>query len=200
MPKTVHNDVLDGALNIIKNNCTSEVLCSQEPTSYAEASSTYALADVTVDSSDFTAGDGDTSGRKLTVAQQASVTVDTTGKGTHIALLDVSNTKLLYVTEENTDQESGTAQAGAATTITLASDASAVDDAYNDYYIKITGGTGEGQARKITDYVGSTKVATVATWGTNPDNTSTYKVFGKSVESGNTVTLPAWDIEIADPT
>lgn len=98
MGKSVHNDVLDGALNIIKNNCTRMVACSAEPTTYTEGNSTYALADVTMASGDFTNADGDTSGRKTTVAQKTGVTVDATGTATHVALLDVSNTKLLYVT------------------------------------------------------------------------------------------------------
>ncbi len=98
MAKSVHNDVLDGALNIIKNNCTRMTLCSAEPTTYTEANSTYALADVTMSVTDFTAADGDTSGRKLTVASKSAVPVDATGTSTHVALLDVVNTKLLYVT------------------------------------------------------------------------------------------------------
>lgn len=98
MAKSVHNDVLDAALNYIKNNCTRLVVCSTEPTTFTEANATYALADVTVDSADFTAADGDVSGRKLTVAQQASVLIDASGTAAHIALLDVTNSKLLYVT------------------------------------------------------------------------------------------------------
>ena len=98
MAKSVHDDVLDGALNIIKNNCTRQVLCSAQPTTYTEGNATYALADVTMASGDFTAANGDTSGRKLTVAAKTGVTVDTSGTGTHIALLDVANSKLLYVT------------------------------------------------------------------------------------------------------
>ena len=70
----------------------------------------------------------------------------------------------------------GTAQAGAATAITLASGASAVDDYYNSMTVYISSGTGNGQFKTITDYVGSTKVATVSTWTTNPDNTSVYEV------------------------
>jgi hypothetical protein len=98
MAKSVHDDVLDGALNIIKNNATRMTLCSQEPTTYTQGNATYALADVTMASGDFTAANGDTSGRKLTVAAKAAVPVDTGGTGTHIALLDVTNSKLLYVT------------------------------------------------------------------------------------------------------
>jgi hypothetical protein len=96
--KSVHDDVLDGALNIIKNNCTRVTVCSTQPTTYAEANATYALADVTVDSADFTNANGDTSGRKTTVGAQAAVPIDTSGTAQHVALLDVANSKLLYVT------------------------------------------------------------------------------------------------------
>lgn len=98
MAKSVHNDVLDGALNIIKNNCTRMTVCSAEPTTYTEANATFALADVTMASGDFTAADGDITGRKLTIAAKNSVAVDTSGTATHVALLDVTGTKLLFVT------------------------------------------------------------------------------------------------------
>ena len=98
MAKTVHDDVLDGALNIIKNNATRMVACSAQPTTYTEGNATYALADVTVSSTDFTIANGTTSGRKATVAAKTGVTVDTSGTVTHVCLLDVSNSKLLYVT------------------------------------------------------------------------------------------------------
>lgn len=82
----------------------------------------------------------------------------------------------------------GTAQAGASTTITLASGASASNDAYNSDMIEITAGTGAGQQRKITDYVGSTKVATVNnSWTTNPDSTSEYLIYSSVVAIGGTV-------------
>lgn len=74
----------------------------------------------------------------------------------------------------------GTAQAGAGSTITLASGASAVDSYYVGCYVNITNNTPTnalGQARRITGYVGSTKVATVeAAWGTNPSSSSTYEI------------------------
>jgi hypothetical protein len=75
------------------------------------------------------------------------------------------------------DAATGTAQAGAATAITLASTASAVNDYYNGLNVTLTGGTGSGQSRQVVGYVGATKVATVdSAWGTNPDVTSTYRV------------------------
>jgi hypothetical protein len=69
-----------------------------------------------------------------------------------------------------------TAQAGSATTITLDSGASATNNYYINDLIVLTGGTGAGQSRFISGYVGSTKVATVATWATNPDVTSTFAI------------------------
>lgn len=73
--------------------------------------------------------------------------------------------------------DTGTAQAGSATTITLAAGASAVNDYYNGMVVELTGGTGSGQFNIITAYNGGTKVATVGgTWGTNPNNTSVYKI------------------------
>ena len=56
------------------------------------------LADVTMASGDFTNANGDTNGRKTTVAAKSSVLIDTSGTATHVALLDVTNSKLLYVT------------------------------------------------------------------------------------------------------
>jgi len=72
----------------------------------------------------------------------------------------------------------GTAQAGSAGSITLAAGASATDDYYSGMVITLTGGTGDGSKGVITDYVGSTKVATVqkSTAAFTPDGTSTYSI------------------------
>lgn len=79
--------------------------------------------------------------------------------------------------ESTTARKTGTAQAGAATSITLDAGASAVDDFYKDMVVRITSGTGSGQIREIFSYVGSTKVANVSrAWGTNPDATSVFRV------------------------
>lgn len=87
------------------------------------------------------------------------------------------------VLESNGTVITGTASAGAAATITLAGQ-SATNDVYNDMYIYITEGTGIGQVRKISDYVGATKVATVeSNWTVEPDNTSVYIV----TETGNLI-------------
>ena len=72
MAKSVHDDVLDGALNIVKNNATRQVACSAEPTTYTEGNATYALADITVASGDFTAANGSTSGMSGTIFSTGS--------------------------------------------------------------------------------------------------------------------------------
>jgi hypothetical protein len=73
----------------------------------------------------------------------------------------------------------GTAQAGAASTITLAAGGPSSD--LVGFVVETTGGTGSGQKRIITAYNGTTKVATVSPgWvaggGVVPDNTTTYAV------------------------
>lgn len=94
-----------------------------------------------------------------------------------------------------TATETGTAQAGATTTITLAASSNATTDYYAGWWIRLTGGTGSGQVRRIKSYNGTTKVATIYTtadqsgilnnptpvegldFATAPDNTSTYSLF-----------------------
>jgi hypothetical protein len=94
MGKAVDNTVLDGALNVI-DNATRMVACSAEPANFAGIAA-VALADVVMGGGDFTDADGDTSGRKVTVAAKSGVTIDTSGDATHVTLDD--GTTLLYVT------------------------------------------------------------------------------------------------------
>jgi hypothetical protein len=80
--------------------------------------------------------------------------------------------------ESQTAERSNTAQVGGlANQIILDAGASAVDSFFNDYIIRITGGTGVGQIRQIKAYVGATKLATVNwPWTTQPDGTSTFRI------------------------
>jgi hypothetical protein len=107
MAKFAHSDVIDGALNVIKNNCTRMTLCSAQPTTYTEGNATFMLGSVTMASGDFTVANGDTSGRKITVAAKTSIPVTNAGTGTHVALLDVTNSKLLFVTTCTSQAVSG---------------------------------------------------------------------------------------------
>jgi hypothetical protein len=93
----LHNDVLDGTLNVLAT-ATRMCICSAQPTTYTEAITTYKLAIHTLTGADFTNADGDTSGRKCTVAQQTGITVDSSGTATYLALCVAGTTTLLAVT------------------------------------------------------------------------------------------------------
>jgi len=96
MAKSVNDLVLDGAFNVL-DICDAMSACSAEPTTRTQAATTYALADaVMVPVTDFTKANGDTSGRKCTMAAKSAQAIDTTGTATHIALYDA--TTLYYVT------------------------------------------------------------------------------------------------------
>lgn len=97
MAKATPDAVLDKILDEI-STATRQLACSAQPTTYTEANSTYALADVTMAGGDFSKANGDTSGRKVTMGAKSSVLIDTTGTATHIALVRVSDSTLLYVT------------------------------------------------------------------------------------------------------
>jgi hypothetical protein len=95
-----------------------------------------------------------------------------------------SNTTALTT---GTTTERDTARVCSSTSIRLASTASASDDYYNGWVVEITGGTGSGQQRVITDYNGTTKVATITNaWTTTPDTTSTYMLYSSKVTLGGT--------------
>lgn len=78
--------------------------------------------------------------------------------------------------------DSGTAQSGStSTTLKLQAGASATNDAYVGATVFTKSGTGALQVNQITDYNGTTKVATVGvTWPVTPDATTTYVVLAAS--------------------
>lgn len=94
MGKMLADAVLDAASDKIATSITQTVT-SAEPANFAGIAA-VALADKTISSGDFTKANGDTSGRKVTVAQQSAVPIDSSGTATHIAYDDGST--LLAVT------------------------------------------------------------------------------------------------------
>lgn len=96
MAKAAPDAMIDASLNYVAGS-TLLVVCSSQPTSYAEATTTYALTSVVVDGADFTVAD-DTSGRKVTVSAQSDIVIGTSGTAAHLALVATSGTTLRYVT------------------------------------------------------------------------------------------------------
>jgi hypothetical protein len=98
MAKQSPDQILDAALNEIATS-TRLVVCSAEPANFAGIAAVL-LASVALTAGagngDFTIANGDTSGRKITVAQQASISVTNSGTATHVSLDD--GTALQYVT------------------------------------------------------------------------------------------------------
>lgn len=93
MAKYAHPDCLDAALSDIATS-TRLVICSSQPASVAAATAA-AIAVVAVDGADFTLS-AEGTGRKLTVTEQAALSVTATGDATHISLDD--GTDIKYVT------------------------------------------------------------------------------------------------------
>lgn len=84
----------------------------------------------------------------------------------------------ITITASSVTTDTGTAQAGTSNTITLKNATSYTsDDQCSGLSIHLTGGTGSGQHRHISDYDASTKIATVyPAFTTTPDNTTQYSV------------------------
>lgn len=121
MAKNVHDNVLDAALNYLKNNANRLVVLTAEPTggsAYSNAqtdhkSSGYRIAQATISASDFTGpANGDTSGRKIAVNAQSSMTINgitssTSQSATHVALVknsSVASSQLVLYTTTCTTQ------------------------------------------------------------------------------------------------
>jgi hypothetical protein len=95
--KACSDAYMDAMLDLIATADTMTV-CSGQPANVAGISA-VALADATLTpgdgNGDFTVGNGDTNGRKLTVAAQSNVDIDTSGTATHVVIDDGTN---LYIT------------------------------------------------------------------------------------------------------
>lgn len=102
MAKLAVNDFIDAMLDFLADNGNEINLCSAEPSTYAEAHATLMLAQHTLvvgdGNGDYAIADGDTSGRKITVAQQNDVPITNTGTANHAAIVKTSTQELLMVT------------------------------------------------------------------------------------------------------
>lgn len=97
MGKSVHNDVLDDALDRV---CTATRMDVTSDVG-TPANLTNTLANVTLTAGDgggdYVVGAGDTNGRKVAVAQQADVPITGTGTALHV-VLSLAGTILLTTT------------------------------------------------------------------------------------------------------
>lgn len=90
----LNDRVLDLGLTVLDTEANRLDICSQEPASYAEATSTYTLGNKTSPTVGAPA-DRSPDGRKVTVSAISDGTVTGTDDATHWALTDTSNSRLL---------------------------------------------------------------------------------------------------------
>lgn len=124
MAKNVHDNMLDAALNYLKSNANRLVVLTAEPTgasAYSNAitakdSSGFQLASATISASDFTGpADGDTSGRKIAVGAQSSMSIDgiaASSSATHVSVVkfhasSASSQLVIYTTTCTTQSLTG---------------------------------------------------------------------------------------------
>ena len=94
MADFLHDDVLDGGLDVLTADVSDLYICSAMPATYAEASSTYALgtkATPTVGA----AGAGDPDGREVEVSAITDGSVTGTDDAAYWALVDDTPTERL---------------------------------------------------------------------------------------------------------
>jgi len=91
----VSDAVMDVMLQYVKDNGDMLNICNNLPTTYAEATSTYMLAQGALTGADYTLAAGDTSGRKVTVAAQTGLVVGVKGLTSVAAITDSGGSALL---------------------------------------------------------------------------------------------------------
>lgn len=107
----INDHVRDNGLVVMTTDCDLVVICSQEPTSYAEANQLFGGSPAgfrlgSKATPSITLGDGTVDGRRAILAAIADGTVEATGGGSGMwwACLDTSNSRLLSTGELTNDQ------------------------------------------------------------------------------------------------
>ncbi len=166
-------DLVTGAAGLdseISKNGDTFADCTNEATEIATASGMYYLL--------------------LTATE---LTTDTATIIVKTSTVGAKTTPIVLYPRKLVTLRSGTAAGGAAGSITLDSGASAVDDFYNGCLVV---GTLDStvEARIITDYNGSTKVASVTPdWVTTPDSDDTFIVYLPEGIQVNQANVSVWN-------
>ena len=92
-----------GYFNDAANNVTRVDVCTTEPTTHAEAITTYTIANYVIDNTDFSLAAGDTSGRKAILAQQTGNNATGTGAANFLAFTTTIGTVFVGVIDADGD-------------------------------------------------------------------------------------------------
>lgn len=109
MSRYSHTDVLDNGPAYLKANCNKVILTSAYTTSYATANSTAKVAEAALVTGDFAIAGADGAARVLTATltgKSGGNALQSLADGTnmHLAFVDTATSKVLFVTEESSDQ------------------------------------------------------------------------------------------------
>ena len=109
MPRYAHSDVLDNGPVYIKTNCNKVILTNAYSDVYATINTTAKVAEVALVTGDFAMSDGASSARVLTAtltgkAMGNALMAVADGANMHLAFVDTVTSKVLYVTEESSNQ------------------------------------------------------------------------------------------------
>lgn len=109
MTRYAHADVLDNGPAYIKANCNKVILTDAYSATYATVNGSAKVAEAALVTGDFALAGADGAARVLTASitgkagGNAAIAV-ADGTGMHIAFVDTTTSKVLYVTEESSDQ------------------------------------------------------------------------------------------------
>jgi hypothetical protein len=111
MAKFIPDALIDLQLDV--NAGDNVHVCSAQPTTYAEAATTYNLATQAVTGANYTKANGDTNGRKNTVAAPAGTSIDSTGTANHVAVTNGTELRLVTLCTDQALTSGGTVDIGA---------------------------------------------------------------------------------------
>lgn len=109
MTKYAHPDVLDNGPAYIKANCNKVILITAYSTVYATVNGANKIAEAALVTGDFAIAGADGAARVLTATLTGKSMGNALqgladGTGMHLAFVDTANSKVLYVTDESSDQ------------------------------------------------------------------------------------------------
>lgn len=109
MSRYAHPDVLDNGPAYIKANCNKVILLTAYTSAFATANGANKIAEASLVTGDFALSGADGAARTLTAtltgkAAGNALQALADGTGMHVAFVDTVTSKVLYVTEESSDQ------------------------------------------------------------------------------------------------
>ena len=100
MAKWANDNFMDASLTWLQDNGKKQCVLTAQPTLLSQCTASTVLAIVALTTGSFSLANGDASGRKITIAQQATLAVQSTGDASHIAIFSTAagSSGLHYIT------------------------------------------------------------------------------------------------------